>query len=187
MIAWILLPKGGNHAQLTIEDVYLLHALRAKIPTDWTYVVGDHITKITRQQVYHLPYVVFISRLLRHHGLNVSNEVTLSCSKKNMIEKLSLHHIGLRRDEKEWSFKDEHLPEVEEVEPIGVDKSKYHFKPQSEFEKFVVDKFKGQDDKLSKLQKSLSSMHRKLDYALKISAFGGTSEDESGSKEDKSD
>lgn len=65
--------------------------------------------------------------------------------------------------------------------------SKYQFKPRSDFEKFVVDQFERQDDKMSKLQKSLSKLHRKMDYALKIKAFGGTSEDESGSEKDKID
>ncbi|WVZ20067.1 hypothetical protein V8G54_007389 [Vigna mungo] len=103
-----------------------------------------------------------------------SNEVTLGCSKKNLIKKLALYHMGLRKDEKDWSFKDEHVLEVEEVEPIGVDKSK-----------FVVDQFKKQDDNISKLQESLSGLRRKLDYALRINAFGGTSEDDTTNEEDK--
>ncbi|KOM43569.1 hypothetical protein LR48_Vigan05g117400 [Vigna angularis] len=119
------------------------------------------MTKITRHQVYHLPRI--------------------------LIEKLALCHMGLRKDEKGWSFKYEHVPKVEEVKPIGVDKSKYYFKPQSEFEKFVVDLLKKQDDKLSKLQKSLSGLHRKLDYALRINAFGGTSEDDTEGEENKTD
>ncbi|WVZ20742.1 hypothetical protein V8G54_008064, partial [Vigna mungo] len=88
VIAWVLLPRGGNQAQLTIED-------------------------------------------------------------------------------------DEHVPVMEEVEPIGVDKSNYCFKPQSEFEKFVVEQFKKQDVKLN--------------CALKINAFGGTSKDDSDNEEDKID
>lgn len=111
--------------------------------------------------------------------------MTLGCSKKNRIKKLALHHMGLRKDEKCWSLKDEHVPVMEEVEPISVDKSNYCFKPQFEFEKFVVEQFKKQDVKLSKVQKSLSDLHRKLDRALKINAFGGTPEDDSVNEEDK--
>ncbi|KOM26510.1 hypothetical protein LR48_Vigan280s001000 [Vigna angularis] len=187
VIATILLPRNENLAQLNTKAFYLLHVLRAKIPTNWISKVSHHMIKITRQQVYHLPYVVFISKVMWYYGVNVSNEITLSCSKKNMTKKMSLHHMGLRRDEKGWPFKDEHLPKIEKVESIGIDMFKYQFKSKSEFEKFVVDKLKKQEDKLSKLQKSLSSIHRKLDYALRISAFGGTSEDEFGSEEDKTD
>lgn len=42
VIAWILLPRGGNHAQLTIEDEYLLHALKGRLQTNWTVVVFYH-------------------------------------------------------------------------------------------------------------------------------------------------
>ncbi|KOM25721.1 hypothetical protein LR48_Vigan176s001700 [Vigna angularis] len=154
MIARIILSRGGNHAQLTTKDVNLLHALCVKVPTNWISVVSDHMTKITKQQVYHLPYVVFINRILRHHGVDVSNEVTLGCSKKNTIEKLALHHMGLRKDEKE-------------------------------IEKYVVDQFKKQDVKLSKLQKYLSNLHRKLDRALKINESSGTSKDETDDDDNK--
>lgn len=56
-VAWIILPRGGNHAQLTTKDVYLTHALRSKIQTDWIAVVSDHMIKILKQQIHHLPYV----------------------------------------------------------------------------------------------------------------------------------
>lgn len=97
---------------MTTEDVYLLQALRAKIQTNWTSVIRNHMIKVTRQQDYHLPYVVFISRVLRHHGVNVSNEVTIGCTKKNVIEKMFLDHMELRRDEHCWFFEDEHHPEM---------------------------------------------------------------------------
>lgn len=34
VIVLILLPRGGNHAQLITEDVYLIHALKGRIQTD---------------------------------------------------------------------------------------------------------------------------------------------------------
>lgn len=45
--------------------------------------------------------------------------------------------MGLLKDENGWSFKDEHIHVVEEVEPLGVDKSEYCFKPKTKFEKYV--------------------------------------------------
>ncbi|KOM34646.1 hypothetical protein LR48_Vigan02g079600 [Vigna angularis] len=77
IIAWILLPRGGNHAKLSTKDVYLLHALR--------------------------------------------------------------------------------------------------------------DKFKKQDDKVSKLQRSLFGLHRKLYYGIRINAFSKTSEDVTKDEEIKTD
>lgn len=70
---------------------------------------------------------------MRHYFIDLTDEVTLSCSKKNLIEKLALHHIGLRKSEIGWTFKDEHVPMVEEVEPLKVDKSesKFTFQPKT--------------------------------------------------------
>ncbi|KOM26485.1 hypothetical protein LR48_Vigan277s000500 [Vigna angularis] len=136
---------------------------------------------------YHLPYDVFISRVLRYHEVDVSNEVTIGCTKKNMIEKLFLDHMWLKRNENGWFFKDEQRPKTEEAQSINIDVSKYHFRPQTDFEKFVVDQFKSRDDKMSKLQKSFSELHRKMDYALRINAFSGTSKDDSGNEQDKTD
>ncbi|BAT82061.1 hypothetical protein VIGAN_03200500 [Vigna angularis var. angularis] len=61
VIAWILLPRGGNHAQLTIEDVYLLHALKGRLETDWTVVVCDHMVKISKQNMANLRYAAFLA------------------------------------------------------------------------------------------------------------------------------
>lgn len=124
------IPRGGKHAQLTIEDVYFIHALKAKVPTNWISLISDHVVKINKQYIYHLPYVVFISKVLRHYYIDLTGEVTLDCSKKNIVEKLALHHMGLRKDENGWSFKDEHMPLVEEIEPLRVHKSEYSFKPR---------------------------------------------------------
>ncbi|WVZ26211.1 hypothetical protein V8G54_004755, partial [Vigna mungo] len=118
VLAWILLPSGGNHAQLTTEDVYIIHALKAKIQIDWTVV-------------------------------------------------------------------DEHVPIVDEVEPLEVDKSKYYFKPKYEFEQYVVNQLKNQSTRLTKIEKSLSRVHRKLDDGFDNgNIFGNTFEEEEMEEED---
>ncbi|WVZ17477.1 hypothetical protein V8G54_010459 [Vigna mungo] len=95
--------------------------------------------------------------------------------------------MGLRKDVDDYLFKDEHCPGTEEAEPINIDISRYQFRRQIDFEKFVVDQFKRHDNKMSKLQKSFSELHRKMDYALMINAFGGTSKEDSRSEKDNAD
>ncbi|KOM38198.1 hypothetical protein LR48_Vigan03g158000 [Vigna angularis] len=112
VIAWIMLPKGGNHVILTIEDVYLIHALKGRIQTNWTIV-------------------------------------------------------------------DEHVLVVKEVEPLEVDKSQYSFKPKSKFEKYVVNQLKRKSAKLTRIEKSLSRVYRKLDDGFdNDNIFGNSSEEE---------
>ncbi|WVZ08945.1 hypothetical protein V8G54_022291, partial [Vigna mungo] len=45
IITWILLPRGSNHAQVTIEDLCLLHALIENIQTDWTRKTPSKVSK----------------------------------------------------------------------------------------------------------------------------------------------
>ncbi|KOM48360.1 hypothetical protein LR48_Vigan07g206400 [Vigna angularis] len=151
VITWILFPRREDQTMLTVEDMYLLHALRTKIQTNWTFVINDHMIKVVRQKKYYLPYAVFISRIMRFHDVDITNEVTICCNKKDVIEKLFLDHID-------------------------------KFKPLKRFEKFVVERFSRLDDKMSMLQRSFTELHREMDYALRINAFGDTSIDDSESE-----
>ncbi|KOM34541.1 hypothetical protein LR48_Vigan02g069100 [Vigna angularis] len=187
VITLILLLRSKDQSLLTTKDVYLLNDLRIKIHTNWASVIVDRMLKVTSQNEYHLPYAVFISQVLRFHGVDVTNEITIGCTKRNVIEKLFLDHIGLRRNVYGWSYKDEYHLETKEAELINVDTSRHRFIPPTDFEKFVVDQFKRHDNKMSKLHKSLSKIHRKMDYASMINAFGGSLEDESQSEKNNAD
>lgn len=140
VISWILLPRGGNNAQLTTEDVYLLHDLMGRLKTFWTTTICDHMVKISKQNMASLPYVVFLSRVMLHHFVNLTNEVTMSYNKTNLISNLALCQMGLRKSKIGWTFKDEQIPTVEEdVVPLKVDKSivESAFQPKTNFERFV--------------------------------------------------
>lgn len=157
VITWILLPRGNDQSLLNAEDVYLLYALPTKTQTDWASVIGDYMLKIAKQKEYHLPYVVLISRILRLQNVDTTNEITNSCSKKNLIEKLFLDHMRLIKSKKGWIFKEEYLPGIDE-------------------------RFKRLDEKMLMLQRSFTELHWKMDYALRINAFCDTSVDDSESE-----
>lgn len=82
------------------------------------------MVKVARQNEYYLPYVVFISRVLTFHDIDIINEVTISCNKKNVIEKLFLDHMGLRKSVEGWVFKDEYCPRTDEADPVSIDASR---------------------------------------------------------------
>lgn len=135
-----------------------LVGLVMKKHTPTTAAVCDHMVKVSKQNMVILPYAVFLSKVMRHYFIDLTDEVTLSCSKKNLIEKLALHHMGLRKSEIGWTFKDEHVPMVEEVEPLKVDKSesKFTFQPKIEFERYMVNQMKTHSTRLSRIEKSLT-------------------------------
>ncbi|KOM54826.1 hypothetical protein LR48_Vigan10g071800 [Vigna angularis] len=74
IISWILLPRGGNHAQATTEDLLLLKALKDNIQVDWPAAISENMLKVTRLESTKLPYCVFISKILVHFGINCIDE-----------------------------------------------------------------------------------------------------------------
>ncbi|WVZ10216.1 hypothetical protein V8G54_014746 [Vigna mungo] len=139
VIAWILFPIGSNHAQLTTEVICLLHALKEDISIDWVTIISDNMTKITRLDVSSLPYGVFIAKVLEYYRVHFTNEINQYYNKKNTVDKFVLHHMGLRRRENGWAFKDENQNEGEEVDPLNESASTVvaPFSPNNEFERYM--------------------------------------------------
>lgn len=96
VIAWILLLRGRNNAQLTIEDIYIIHVLKENIQIDWDAANLDNMIKVTRLNVDSLPYAVFISKVLQRYNVDFAEETHESYGKRNLVDKNALHHMGLR-------------------------------------------------------------------------------------------
>ncbi|KOM34923.1 hypothetical protein LR48_Vigan02g107300 [Vigna angularis] len=136
MITWILLPRGEDRYILNGEDVYLLYALQTGTQTDWSLVISDYMLKFAKQKKYHLPYGVFISKILRMQNVDITHERTICCNKQNVLEELFLDSVGFRKGKEGWIFKDEYIPGTDEMNPINIDSSRYEFRPQTRFEEF---------------------------------------------------
>ncbi|KOM50081.1 hypothetical protein LR48_Vigan08g090800 [Vigna angularis] len=187
VITWILVPRGDDQFLLNAEDVYLLYALQSGTKTDWSSVICDYAINFAKHKEYYLLYVVFISRILRIKNVVITNEMTICCNKRNILEKLFLNSVGLKKSKDGWLFKDKYIPGTDEVNPVNVDTSTYEFKPQTRFEEFVDERFKRLDEKMAMPQRSFTELHRKMDYALRINAFGDTFEDDSESDKNNAD
>ncbi|KOM31482.1 hypothetical protein LR48_Vigan01g103700 [Vigna angularis] len=90
-------------------------------------------------------------------NVDITNERTICCNKQNVLEELFLDSVGFRKGKEGWVFKDEYIPE------------------------FVDERFKRLDEKMMMLQRSFTKLHQKMDYVLRINAFGDTSIDDSES------
>lgn len=122
--------------------------------------------KVTKQNIPYFSYVVFLSSVMRHFTVDLTNEVTRSYNKTNLIFNLALHHMGIRKSEIEQAFKDEHLPmEGEDIEPINVDASnaRLAFQPKTDFERFMVKQMKIQQSGLINLRSLLLPFRKKLE------------------------
>ncbi|KOM52129.1 hypothetical protein LR48_Vigan09g078800 [Vigna angularis] len=120
-------------------------------------------------------------------NVDITNEKTICCNKKNIFERLFLNFVGFRNVREGWVFKDEYIPSTKEMNPQNVDLSRYKFKPETKFEEFMDERFKRLDEKMLMLQRSFTELHRKMDYALRINAFGDTSVDDSDNGKNSAD
>jgi len=107
LTAWILVPRNGNHAQLTTEDVFLIHAFKSNILVEWSKVVSDTMQKAIKLPNYPLPYVVFVCKVLEHYKVDFSGEASNIPNHTSLIGANALHHMGMSFRGNTWCFKDE--------------------------------------------------------------------------------
>lgn len=94
-ISWILMPRGGNHAQATTEDLYLLKTLKENIQVDWPAAVTDNMLKVIRLESAKFPYCVFISKILVNFGVDCIGESSESYNRTSLIDKSTLHMMQM--------------------------------------------------------------------------------------------
>ncbi|KOM51771.1 hypothetical protein LR48_Vigan09g043000 [Vigna angularis] len=152
VLAWVILPRRGIRHRLTTEELFLLHAIKTRIPTNWVVAMSDHMIEIARLHDHNLPYGVIISSVLKHHQVDLIGENKVRCIKSNEISKAALTFIGLKKTEDGWVFRDE-------AEPSSVNETPSTFTPHTEFERFVVDQFQRLSTIISKVEKFVIRIH----------------------------
>ncbi|XP_047161390.1 uncharacterized protein LOC124831443, partial [Vigna umbellata] len=125
--------RGSNNTQATTEDLYLLKAIKENIQADWPAAISENMLKVTRLESTMLPYRVFISKVMIHFGVECVNESSESYGRTNMIDKSTLHRMGLQDGPNGWQFKDELADEDEDA----AGSSSVPYRSRSEFEKFI--------------------------------------------------
>ncbi|KOM50129.1 hypothetical protein LR48_Vigan08g095600 [Vigna angularis] len=109
VLSWLLLPGRALRDRITTEDVFLLNAIKTRIPTNWIEVFKNHMIDVGINHGFNLPYGVFISRVLILQGVDIFEEDRLLCNKSQKIGKASLTHIGLKKTADGWFFRDEQI------------------------------------------------------------------------------
>ncbi|KOM28597.1 hypothetical protein LR48_Vigan553s002600 [Vigna angularis] len=107
VLTWLLLPRRFIEDRMSTEDVFLLNAIKTRIPTNWVVVLKDRMIVSGHKYAQKFPYGVFISQVLILQGVDVSQEVRLVCNKSKKMSILSLFSIGLERTVNGWFFRDE--------------------------------------------------------------------------------
>ncbi|KOM27163.1 hypothetical protein LR48_Vigan404s001400 [Vigna angularis] len=151
VLTWLLRPGRFVEDRMATEDVFLLNAIKTRIPTNWVVVLKDHMIAAGDKYAHKLTYGVFISQVLILQGVDVSQEVRLVCNKSQEIGILSLFSIGLERTVNGWFFRDE-LTVGSTPTPAA---NHIAFIPQTDFEKYVVDQFRKKSESDERVEDTL--------------------------------
>nr|KYP37266.1 hypothetical protein KK1_041546 [Cajanus cajan] len=157
IIAWMLKPRLHNHAQISRDDIFLMHVIKKKVKIGWVSVVNDCIWKARRNEDGPIPYALLLPRIFEKPGVDLKGEKKIILHASNKIEKSFLHHMGMLKQEDKWVFKgdvpptpepatdedgvpshDEELPPQVEPEPMQEQESEP--KAFSPFEKIMINK-----------------------------------------------
>nr|KYP76059.1 hypothetical protein KK1_020280 [Cajanus cajan] len=113
IIAWMLKPRLDNHAQMSRDDTLLMHVIKKKIKIDWVSVVNDCMWKARRKEDGPIPYALLLSKIFEKAGVYLKGEKKIILHASNKIEKSSLHHMGMLKQEDKWVFKGDIPPTPE--------------------------------------------------------------------------
>ncbi|KOM47905.1 hypothetical protein LR48_Vigan07g160900 [Vigna angularis] len=172
-LTWVILPGRCLRDRLTTTNLFLVHAIKTRIPTNWFAVMSEHMIQIASSHGHIMPYGVFISRVLKHHQVDLTGEKKIWCTESNEIGKMALRHNGLKKTKNGLVFKD-------------VDETPSTFTPQTGFERFFVDQFRRLSIRISKAEKSLIMIHKKSDeYNALITPSTSESDAEDDTTEDE--
>ncbi|KOM54842.1 hypothetical protein LR48_Vigan10g073400 [Vigna angularis] len=157
VLTWLLLPGRFFEDRMLTEDVFLLNSIKTRIPTNWVAVLEDHMIVAGDKYAQKLPYGVFISKVLKLQGVDVSQEDRLLCNKSQEICILRLFSIGLERTMNGWFFRDELI--VRSTPTPHVDHTA--FIPQTDFEKYVVDQFRKKSERDERVEDTIFRREKK--------------------------
>ncbi|KOM34772.1 hypothetical protein LR48_Vigan02g092200 [Vigna angularis] len=108
VLTWLLLLGRLNEDRMSTKDVFLLNAIKTRIPTNRVVVLKHHMIAVGDYYAHKLPYGVFISKVLEIQGVDVSEEERrIVCKRSEEIGIPSLSSIGLKKTLNGWFFIDE--------------------------------------------------------------------------------
>ena len=163
LTAWILVPRNGNHAQLTTEDVFLIHAFKSNILVDWSEVVSDTMQKAIKLPNYPLPYAMLVCKVLEHYKVDFSGEASYALNHTSLIGANALHHMGMSFRGTTWCFKDEpNNDPVDTVEPSSAATRTHYEQEMLRMVTTLLDLHKTWTSKLDSIKHQLTSVQEQL-------------------------
>jgi len=79
-----------------------MYYIQNDMVVDWTYTILDHMMKANRLTYFKLPYVVLISKFIKHFGVDVEGELEESTSLLNGFSTLNMHKMVFTKIGNTW-------------------------------------------------------------------------------------
>ncbi|WVY90932.1 hypothetical protein V8G54_036446 [Vigna mungo] len=149
LLAWVILLGRLIRDKMSTEDVYLLHAIKNNIPTNWVEMIKNHMKNVVFIRSHYLPYAVFISKILVIQGVNVNGEQRCSCNGTNVINRNTIASLGLVKTVKGWCFKGEEDLTYSSGSTPATNEERTNFFLETNFQRFAVEQFKILNDKFN--------------------------------------
>ncbi|KOM43467.1 hypothetical protein LR48_Vigan05g107100 [Vigna angularis] len=109
-INFLRYPGRLKEDRMSTEDVFLLNAIKTRIPTNWVAIVKHHMIAAGDDYAHKFPYGVFISKVLELQGVDASEEERrIVCKRLEEIGKPILSSIGLKKTVNGCFFNDEQI------------------------------------------------------------------------------
>jgi len=102
VVTKIIMPRGSNHATLNEGDLVVMYCIQNGVMVDWTYIICDHMMKVKRLTDFKLPYVVLISKFIKHFGIDVEGELEESTGLLNHVSTVNMHKMGFTKIGNTW-------------------------------------------------------------------------------------
>ena len=102
VVTQIIMPKGSNHSTLNERDLVVMYCIQNDVVVIWTYIIRDHMMKAKRLTDFKLPYVVLISKIIEHFGVDVEGKLEESSSLLNHVSTLNIHKMGFTKIGNTW-------------------------------------------------------------------------------------
>nr|KYP37391.1 hypothetical protein KK1_041426 [Cajanus cajan] len=74
IIAWMLKPRLHNHAQMSRDDILLMHVIKKKIKIDWVLVANDCMWKARQKEDGPILYALLLSKIFENAGVDLIGE-----------------------------------------------------------------------------------------------------------------
>lgn len=143
LITYILTPRARNHAQVTDDDLQLVHGLKTCQKMNWPVLIAETIMKSKRLVEAELPYALLISRILKHFNVCTKDEVThrTSANRNSLITKKQLEKLGMKKVGRQWLMTGEGPAlEADEMEAAMAQAEQQEAPKWSPFETLMIQK-----------------------------------------------